>query len=85
LQLNQESPPCRHLPGTTASLLAMPVPTQHATLVDWYRNLPRQTIIDPYRFLDWLMRLPEDLELQYTNAIPQAASSRLDLCFTGKG
>lgn len=27
-------------------------------------GLPRQTIIDLYRFLDWLMRLPEDLELQ---------------------
>jgi hypothetical protein len=33
------------------------------------RGLPRQTIIDLYRFLDWLMRLPEDLELQYTDAI----------------
>ncbi|ESQ15366.1 MAG: hypothetical protein N838_08875, partial [Thiohalocapsa sp. PB-PSB1] len=37
----------------------------------YQRNLPRQTIIDLYRFLDWLMRLPEDLELQYTNAIHQ--------------
>lgn len=35
------------------------------------RGLPRQTIIDLYRFLDWLMRLPEDLELQYTDAIHQ--------------
>jgi hypothetical protein len=33
------------------------------------RGLPRQTIIDLYRFLDWLMRLPEDLELHYTDAI----------------
>jgi len=33
------------------------------------RGLPRQTIIDLYRFLDWLMRLPEDLELDYTDAI----------------
>jgi hypothetical protein len=33
------------------------------------RGLPRQTIIDLYRFLDWLMRLPEDLELQFTETI----------------
>jgi hypothetical protein len=33
------------------------------------RGLPRQKIIDLYRFLDWLMRLPEDLELQYTDTI----------------
>jgi hypothetical protein len=35
------------------------------------RGMPRQTIIDIYRFLDWLMRLPEDLELQYSDAIHQ--------------
>ena len=33
------------------------------------RGLPRQTIIDLYRFLDLLMRLPEDLELQFTETI----------------
>ena len=31
--------------------------------------MPRQRIIDLYRFLDWILRLPEDLELQYTDAI----------------
>jgi hypothetical protein len=35
------------------------------------RGLPRQTIIDLYRFMDWLMRLPEDLELEYTDAVFQ--------------
>jgi hypothetical protein len=33
------------------------------------RGLSKQRIIDLYRFLDWILRLPEDLELQYTNAI----------------
>ncbi len=33
------------------------------------RGLPRQRIIDLYRFLDWILSLPEDLELQYTDAI----------------
>jgi hypothetical protein len=33
------------------------------------RGLSRQRIIDLYRFLDWILRLPEDLELQYTDAI----------------
>ncbi len=28
------------------------------------RGFPRQRIIDLYRFLDWLLRLPDDLELQ---------------------
>ncbi|WP_295882092.1 hypothetical protein [uncultured Thiohalocapsa sp.] len=36
----------------------------HLTRRLYERGLPRQTIIDLYRFLDWLMRLPEDLELQ---------------------
>jgi hypothetical protein len=25
--------------------------------------IPRQRIVDLYRFLDWLLRLPDDLEL----------------------
>jgi len=33
------------------------------------RGLTRQRIIDLYRFIDWILRLPEDLELQYTDAI----------------
>ncbi len=33
------------------------------------RGLSRQRIIDLYRFLDWILRLPDDLELQYTDAI----------------
>jgi hypothetical protein len=33
------------------------------------RGFPRQRIVDLYRFLDWLLRLPDDLELQYTDAI----------------
>ena len=31
--------------------------------------MSRQRIIDLYRFLDWILRLPDDLELQYTDAI----------------
>ena len=33
------------------------------------RSFPRRRIVDLYRFLDWLLRLPDDLELQYTDAI----------------
>ena len=33
------------------------------------RGLGRQQIIDLYRFIDWILRLPEDLELQYTETI----------------
>ena len=33
------------------------------------RGLTRQRIIDLYRFLDWILRLPDDLELRYTDAI----------------
>ena len=33
------------------------------------RGFPRRHIIEMYRFLDWLLRLPDDLELQYTDAI----------------
>lgn len=33
------------------------------------RGLPKQRIIDLYRFIDWILRLPEDLELQYTESI----------------
>jgi len=33
------------------------------------RGLTRQRIIDLYRFIDWILRLPDDLELQYTDAI----------------
>jgi hypothetical protein len=33
------------------------------------RGLAKQRIIDLYRFLDWILRLPEDLELHYTDAI----------------
>jgi hypothetical protein len=39
--LHRELDACirHHLPATTASLLAMPVPAQDATLVDWYSDL----------------------------------------------
>ncbi len=33
------------------------------------RGHERQQIIDLFRFLDWLLRLPEDLALQFTEAI----------------
>lgn len=33
------------------------------------RGLSKQRIIDLYRFIDWIMRLPDDLEVKYTNAI----------------
>ncbi|WP_295880448.1 cytosolic protein [uncultured Thiohalocapsa sp.] len=33
------------------------------------RGMSKQQIIDLYRFIDWIMRLPDDLELSYTNAI----------------
>jgi hypothetical protein len=33
------------------------------------RGLSRQRIIDLYPFLDWILRLPEPLELRYTDAI----------------
>ncbi|WP_295588390.1 cytosolic protein [uncultured Lamprocystis sp.] len=33
------------------------------------RGLTRQQIIDLYRFIDWILRLPDDLELQYTNEV----------------
>jgi hypothetical protein len=33
------------------------------------RGLSRQQVIDLYRFLDWILRLPEDLEIQYTDEI----------------
>jgi len=33
------------------------------------RGLSKQRIIDLYRFLDWILYLPDDLELQYTDAI----------------
>ena len=33
------------------------------------RGLTRQQIIDLYRFIDWVLRLPDELELQYTEAI----------------
>lgn len=47
----------RCAPGRSAFLLQL-------TRRLYERGLPRQTIIDLYRFLDLLMRLPEDLELQ---------------------
>ncbi len=31
--------------------------------------MSRQRIIDLYRFIDWVLRLPAGLELQYTDAI----------------
>ena len=33
------------------------------------RGLSRQQIIDLYRFIDWILRLPDDLELQYTDEV----------------
>lgn len=33
------------------------------------RGFPRRRIIDLYRFLDWLLRLPDDLELQYSDVV----------------
>ena len=35
------------------------------------RGLSKQQIIDLYRFIDWVLRLPEALELRYTDAIFQ--------------
>lgn len=41
----------------------------HLTRRLYERGLSRQQIIDLYRFLDWILRLPENLELRYTDAI----------------
>lgn len=41
----------------------------HLTRRLYERGLDRQQIIDLYRFLDWMLRLPEPLELRYTDAI----------------
>jgi hypothetical protein len=35
------------------------------------RGLSKQQIIDLYRFIDWVLKLPEPLELKYTDAIFQ--------------
>ncbi len=39
------------------------------------RGFSKQQIIDLYRFIDWVMTLPEPLELQYTDAIHQIEES----------
>jgi hypothetical protein len=39
------------------------------------RGLSKQQIIDLYRFIDWVLTLPESLELQYTDAVFQIEES----------
>jgi hypothetical protein len=40
------------------------------------RGLSKQQVIDLYRFIDWVLRLPDDLELQYTDAVFQIEESK---------
>jgi hypothetical protein len=40
------------------------------------RGLSKQQILDLYRFIDWVLRLPEALELKYTDAIYQIEESK---------
>jgi len=55
----------RRLPARTAG------PTRSSNLATYERGLSKQQIIDIYRFIDWVLTLPESLELKYTDAVFQ--------------
>jgi len=40
------------------------------------RGLSKQLILELYRFIDWVLRLPEALELKYTDTIYQIEESK---------
>ena len=40
------------------------------------RGLKREAILNLYKFIDWVLTLPEDLEIRYNNCIHQLEEER---------